>query len=471
MANKTIIEAEITSNVGDVTKDVDKLDKSTKEASGGFKGMGKSIRGIGTALKAAGIGLIVGLFAKLAEVFTQNQKVVDTFNTAMEFLSITFNDFFKFIQNNLNTATGFFDKIFGNTAVKQVLEFGKTLGIEVITRVKNLIQGIGGLGKALMQVFKGDFKEALETSKESLLNFKDAVTGNTAETIMMEHQIVKITDKIKDYTKANLDSAKALVDVRKQSELARVQVQGLIEEFDRQAEKLRQVRDDESKTFQERIDANNELGDVLRKQEQEMLKLVEIQIKAAQLDVDKNNSLENQIALEEALNEKKAVQAQITGFQSEQLVNNISLQKEQKQVALDNVTAQLDAYSSLAGSLSELAGENKALAVAQAVIDTYAAANGALAAGKGTPLAMLQAAAIIVSGLANVKKIMAVDVGSGGGGGVPSASPETPAPQMLGGAFTLGGGEQPEPLKAFVVTDEMTNSQNQLANIRRRATI
>lgn len=471
MANKTIIEAEITSNVGDVTKDVDKLDKSTKETAGGFGVLGKSIKGIATVIKGAGFGLLVALFAKLAEVFTQNQKVLDTFNTAMEFLSKTFNDFFKFIESNLGTATGFFDKIFGNTAVKQVLEFGKTLGIEVITRVKNLIQGIGGLGKALMQVFKGDFAEALETSKESLLNFKDAVTGNTAETIMMEKQIVKITDKIKDYTKSTLDSAKALVDVRKQSELARVQVQGLIEEYDRQAEKLRQVRDDESKTFQERIDANNELGEVLKRQEEEMLKLVEIQIKAAQLDVDKNNSLENQIALEEALNEKKAVQAQITGFQSEQLVNNISLQKEQKQVALDNVTAQLDAYSSLAGSLSELAGENKALAVAQAIIDTYAAANGALAAGKGTPLAMLQAAAIIVSGLANVKKIMAVDVGSGGGGGVPSASPETPSPQMLGGAFTLGGGQQPEPLKAFVVTDEMTNSQNQLANIRRRATI
>ena len=471
MANKTIIEAEITSNVDGVTKDVNKLDKSTKETAGGFGILGKSIKGVATVIRGAGFGLLVALFAKLAEVFSQNQKVVDTFNTGMEFLSKTFNDFFKFIESNLDTATGFFDKIFGNTAVKQVLEFGKTLGIEVITRVKNLIQGIGGLGKALMQVFKKDFAGALETSKESLTNFKDAITGNAVETVIMEQEITKLTNKIKDYTKSTLDSAKAVVDARKQSELARVQVQGLIEEYDRQAEKLRQVRDDESKTFQERIDANNELGEVLKRQEEEMLKLVEIQIKAAQLDVDKNNSLENQIALEEALNEKKAVQAQITGFQSEQLVNNISLQKEQKQVALDNVNAQLEAYSSLAGSLGELAGENKALAVAQAIIDTYAAANGALAAGKGTPLAMLQAAAIIVSGLANVKKILSVDVGSGGGGGVPAASPETPAPQMLGGAFTLGGGEQPEPLKAFVVTDEMTNSQNQLANIRRRATI
>jgi len=42
---------------------------------------------------------------------------------------------------------------------------------------------------------------------------------------------------------------------------------------------------------------------------------------------------------------------------------------------------------------------------------------------------------------------------------------------MMSGAFELGGGEAPEAVKAFVVTDEMTNSQNQLANIRRRATI
>ena len=42
---------------------------------------------------------------------------------------------------------------------------------------------------------------------------------------------------------------------------------------------------------------------------------------------------------------------------------------------------------------------------------------------------------------------------------------------MMSGAFELGGGIAPEPVKAFVVTDEMSNSQNQLANIRRTATI
>ena len=400
---KEVLEMEIKSNTGEVTKDVEQLDKATDKAAGGFKGMGTAIKGVGTALKAAGIGIIVALLAKLGEVFGKNQKVLDTFNTAMEFLSITFNDFFKFLSNNINTATSFMDKIFGNSAVQQVLQFGKMLSVEIITRVKNLIQGIGGLGKAIGKVFDGEFKEAGKVAGEALNNLKDAVIGNVAETVQMEQTITKVTQKIKEYTKSTLDQAKAVVGLRNESELAAVQVQGLIEDYDRQAEKLRQVRDDESKTFEERIAANNKLGEVLKEQEKEMLKLVDIQIASAQADVNKNNNLENQIKLQEALNEKKGVLAQITGFESEQLTNNIALQKEQQAVAQENADAQLEAFSSLAGALSGLAGENKELAAAGALIDTYAGANKAFA--QGGIAGFVSGAAIIAAGLANLKKI------------------------------------------------------------------
>ncbi|MHC4422915.1 MAG: hypothetical protein ACYS1E_20325 [Planctomycetota bacterium] len=465
---KEIIEAEVKSNIGEVAKETEQLAEATKDAEKGFKGVGNTIKGMGTALKAAGIGLVVGLFAKLMDVFRQNQKVVDIFNTAMEFLSLTFNDFFKFLQSNIDTASGFMDRIFGNEVVQSMIDFGRTLSIEVITRVKNLIQGIGGLGSALVKVFKGDFAGASETAKAAITDLTEVVTGNVVETVEMEKAITKVTDKIKDYAKSTLDSAKAIVSLRKESELAQVQVQGLIEEYDRQAEKLRQVRDDETKTFEERIAANEELGRVLKEQEEEMLKLVDIQIKAAQADVDKNNSLENQIKLQEALNEKKAVEAQITGFQSEQLTNQVSLQKEQTQFAIENADAQIQAYSDLAGALSSLAGDNKALAVAQAVIDTYAGANKAFA--QGGVAGFVSGAAIIAAGLTNVKKILDTDVGGGGGGGSVPTDTGTPAPQVLSGAFTLGGGEA-QPVQAYVVTDDMTNNQNKLANIRRRATI
>ena len=78
--------------------------------------------------------------------------------------------------------------------------------------------------------------------------------------------------------------------------------------------------------------------------------------------------------------------------------------------------------------------------------------------------------------MANVKTILATDTGGsggggGGGGGGGISAPVAPAPQMMSGAFELSGGVENEPTRAYVVTDEMTNSQDQLANIRRRATI
>jgi hypothetical protein len=74
--------------------------------------------------------------------------------------------------------------------------------------------------------------------------------------------------------------------------------------------------------------------------------------------------------------------------------------------------------------------------------------------------------------LSNIRKILSVDVGDSGGGVSGGALPSetgTPAPEMLSGAFTLTPEQQP--VQAYVVTDDMTNNQNKLANIRRRATI
>jgi hypothetical protein len=87
----------------------------------------------------------------------------------------------------------------------------------------------------------------------------------------------------------------------------------------------------------------------------------------------------------------------------------------------------------------------------------------------------IAAAGAVVSGYKNIQAIKS------GGGGKPSVpktpsvdSPEAlgPAQEMMSGKFELGNvGGAPEPLKAFVVTDDMTNSQDQLAQIRNRATL
>ena len=67
---------------------------------------------------------------------------------------------------------------------------------------------------------------------------------------------------------------------------------------------------------------------------------------------------------------------------------------------------------------------------------------------------------------------MSTDVGSAsGGGGLPSIESGAPAQQFSSGAFELTGGATQEPVQAFVVTDDLSSSQDKLASIRRRATI
>jgi hypothetical protein len=102
----------------------------------------------------------------------------------------------------------------------------------------------------------------------------------------------------------------------------------LIEQYDRLAEKQRQIRDDESKSISERITANNELGKILEMQEKAMVSQADLQIAAARAELNKNNNIENQVALTEALANKAGVLAAVEGFRSEQIVNQIALNKE-----------------------------------------------------------------------------------------------------------------------------------------------
>jgi hypothetical protein len=527
----TELSFKIDANVGEVTKDVKGLVKETEKigpaankGSKGFQGLGTAIKGVGGALKAAGIALAVALLAKLMEVFSKNQKVLDTFNTAMTALSIAFNDLFSFIGNNVGTVTGWFKDIFENPK-QALIDFGNAIKENLIERFNSLLDTFGHLGKALSHLVKGEFAEAMDATKAAYKESIDIYTG-------VDNSVDKLTKTIKtattaaiDYTKSTLDQASAITESEKAARAAGVEFAMLNAQFLKDAELQRQIRDDETKTFAERIEANQKLDKILAEQQKLQKEALQKQVDAAFKlhELDKTN-LDNKIAYQEALVAQAELEETITGQLSEQKTNQVALEKELLEVqneiraegmsgiereleeleaayklkldmadksgmAIEAITkqyekqkeaivwsgveSQLSAYSSLTGALGKLAGENKALAVAQAVMDTYAAANSILndSAFVG-PARFAAAAAAIVTGLANVKQIMATPVpGGGGGGAVPGAGAQTPAPQTMGGSFDLRGGTAPEPVQAYVVSDDITNNQDKLAAIRRRATI
>jgi hypothetical protein len=142
-----------------------------------------------------------------------------------------------------------------------------------------------------------------------------------------------------------------------------------------------------------------------------------------------------------------------------------------------------DTMKNTFGAAAAMAGENVALSKGVAIAQTiYSTQQGIMAAMGATsvadkllpyPMRLANAIATGVMGAAAIAKISSTDPssGGGGGGGGGGVAPATPAPEMMSGAFTLGGGQAVEPMQAYVVSDDITNNQNKLAIIRRRATI
>lgn len=154
--------------------------------------------------------------------------------------------------------------------------------------------------------------------------------------------------------------------------------------------------------------------------------------------------------------------------------------------------ATIDVAQDVLGSLSQLFGQQtaigKAAAIAETTINTYKSATAAYSALAGIPfvgpiLGAAAAGAAIVSGLANVRKIMAVNPkpGATGGGTAPSVSTQGKIPGGLnfgsaannGGIASQGSGNIANQLKSavkagmneadaksVVVVDEVTQRQN-----------
>jgi len=530
---KEVLEMEVKSNIGEVAKDTEKLTTESGKAQKGVGGISKAFKGMGTAIKAAGIGLVVALLAKLMEVFSKNQKVLDFFNTAMTALSIAFNDLFKYLDDNYAVIKGYLKGIFTDP-LGEMAKLG--LGIE-----KFFIDKMKGAA----MVLKG-----VATIMANIANPKKMLEGMAqiaAGTVIAGKEIAAIyTDiegAVSGYVSSVTDQAQGITALTNAALLAEVQFAKLNAENLRDAEIQRQIRDDVSKTFAVRIAANEELSKILTKQSADQKEQIQIQIDSAQAAVNMNNSIENRIALGQAENAMLELKETITGQISEQLTNQTGLEEELRQgreqslaegtsglereleelrlayeekkrlavksgVDTTAITSQYtkeqadiiktaaEEEEALAKSvkdqkvamaqkglslITEIAGEStaigKAAAIAQTTISGIQSVQEAFKSGSANVPMMAAtggAFGFIQAGLAGAfSAVQLAKLGATSGGVTPPPPPstQTPAPQMMSGAFDISGGVAPEPVEAYVLTDSMTNSQNQLANIRRRATI
>lgn len=97
-------------------------------------------------------------------------------------------------------------------------------------------------------------------------------------------------------------------------------------------------------------------------------------------------------------------------FAQERADAEVEIERQKSAMITETVT---NLGNTITGIGTAIFGKNKAIAIAQAIIDTYAAANSALKSTPGGPLVKgLAVAAVIAKGLANVRTISQTQIGS-----------------------------------------------------------
>ena len=171
---------------------------------------------------------------------------------------------------------------------------------------------------------------------------------------------------------------------------------------------------------------------------------------------------------------RKASGDALLAFDKETSAARIQIERAQQEVKLGIISNALGAIANAVGE-NTLAG--KALAVAQATIDTYMGANKAL----GTyppPFGAIAAGTVILAGLLNVKKIVSTKIpkmpgqtgSSAGSVSAPTITPPT-IPTISTPQINTTGGMNPtaqiaqtinasqKPLRAYVVSQEVSSQQ------------
>ena len=471
MAQKRRIILEVDAEGG--IKQVDELKQGVKETNqaaknseSSFGKMKKGIQGVGLAFKALGIGLIVSAFVKLQDALSQNQVFADKVSIALEAVSITFQQIISTVVDKGQKVVDFFQKT----------------------------------GSAITRFFKQDIDGLNESMAEN---------NKQTETAFQRNKRL----------------AKEIVNLRNEVKLAEAEQRKLQLTYQRDAELQRQIRDNTSLTIDERIQANQRLGEILDKQFAEEQALALKKVELAELELSKNkDNIDLQVALINAKTELADLDERIVGQRSEQLTNLTALENEYKETIKETpLTLQASATEQLSitddmnnqmllgakqtqdalqdiekqgaegrikidralaetrrnivaeslGNVASLLGEQskagKALAVGQALINTYSAAAAALAPppiGAGPIFGPIAAIGAVAAGMANVKQILATKLPGVTGGGDDGPDPAVPpVPQGLGPQdINMEAIEQPElgtgqPTQAFVVENDISNAQ------------
>lgn len=451
----------------------------------------KSIEGLGSAIK---------------------NNIIERFNSMLDTVGLAGKAVKKFFQGDFSGAA--------EAAKEASKEF-----VDVLTGVDGTVdkvgEGISKVADATTSYVKETIKAATENvnlaktaelaavanqgliekydlQAETLRQVRDEERNTIAERKKANDELNAVLDEQEKAMLANanaiLNAAQAQFDkngndenqialIEAQNELLAVQAQvaGFRSEqkandlaLDREQKELNQsISDAEAERNKAQSDFTAEQieNDYLRLQAQLDIAQKESEIESKRLTEKRDQYKQGTQAYEDANNE-------LLAYQQENANTQVQIEKDLNKSKKDLTTQALTDMATIVGKNSKF---GKAIAIVQAIRDTYAGANKALA--QGGIFGFIGAAAVIAGGIANVKTITSTPeptppagASVGGGSAIPPTPSAPPAFNVVGQGETSQladaiGSQASEPVRAYVVSNDVTTAQGLERNIVEGATI
>jgi hypothetical protein len=351
-------------SIDGVNKEVKETNKSTQAMSGtldkatggavskftAFKGAVGSLttgfKSLRVAIIGTGIGALLIAITALGQAFTRSEEGQNKFAKILGVIgSVTGNllDLLADLGENIIS-------VFENPK-KAITDFANLIKDNIVTRFEGLINLIPNLGRAVEQLFKGNFKEAGKIAADSV---GKVVLGVDSVTDSVDSAI----NSVKEFGKEIKSDAEAAAKIADQRATAEKKARDLIverAEAERKIAELREKAVNKDKfTAQERIKFLEEAGRVSDELAAKEVQVAKLRLEAKQTEnaLTKSNK--------DDLNEAAQLEASVIQLETQRL--NL-----QKRLSTELLTSRREVTAEEKADLKELSDLKKTLRDAEAV--------------------------------------------------------------------------------------------------------
>jgi len=350
--------------VDDVNKEVKETSKSTQQMGGtldkvtggavskfnSFKGALTSVttgfKSLKVAIIATGIGALLIAVTALGQAFTRSEEGQNKFAKILGVIGSVTGNLLDLLADLGESIISVFEN-----PKQAITDFANLIKDNIVTRFQGLLNLIPNLGKAVEQLFKGNFKEAGKIATDSI---GKVVLGVDSVTDSVDNAI----DSVKKFGKEIKSDGEAAAKIADQRANAEKKARDLIVERSEAERKIAELREKavnkDKFTAQERIKFLEEAGrvsDELAAKEVEVAKL-RLEAKQTENALTKSNK--------DDLNEAAQLEASVIQLETQRL--NL-----QKRLSTELLTSRREVTAEEKADLKELSDLKKTLRDAEAV--------------------------------------------------------------------------------------------------------